>query len=106
MDSNKIILVVAQILAIPIEELLNRGKRKEQLYARYIAMAILREEGYSANDIAKIFTNWTRNCIANHCKDVFNDLIQYNREFKDMYLLAVKAVEDIEYESKNDTSAT
>ncbi|WP_149913519.1 helix-turn-helix domain-containing protein [Sphingobacterium cavernae] len=105
MKTNLIISTVSEALNISVDTILNKGRKTDQLYARYITIAILREEGYSTNEIAILFNNYTRNCIANHCTDVFKELIAYNRVFKDMYLQAVKAVEDLDYESENESPA-
>lgn len=105
MRTETIINAVASSLGVSKDLILQKGKKAIQLYARYITIAILREEGYNTNEIATIFSNYTRNCIANHCVEVFDELISYNRKFKDMYLMAVKAVEDLDYESENDSDA-
>jgi chromosomal replication initiation ATPase DnaA len=105
MKSNLILNTVSQALNIGVDTILSKGRKTEQLYARYISIAILREEGYSTNEITEIFNNYTRNCIANHCADIFKELIAYNRTFKDMYLKAVKAIEELDYESENESPA-
>jgi chromosomal replication initiation ATPase DnaA len=105
MEGQIILHTIAKALGYTVEEISSKGKKTSVLFARYIAIAILKEEGLKSDQIALLFSNFTRNVIANHCKEVFNDLINYNRTFKDMYLLAVKAVEDLEYESENESPA-
>lgn len=102
MKKRKILQLIAQELGYSVDDILTKGKKTNVLYARYITIAILREEGFGTNEIASLFTEWSRNNIANHCVEVFNNLLSYNRKFKDMYLMAVKAVEDSDYEDKND----
>lgn len=102
MKRRNILKLIAQELGYSVEDILTKGKKTDVLYARYITIAILREEGYSTNEIASLFTEWSRNNISKHCVEVFNDLLSYNRKFKDLYLKAVKAVEDSDYEDEND----
>lgn len=105
MDKMKIVELVSNSLGFTKERVLSKGQTKHLIYTRYIVVAILREEGYSNGNIKELFSKFSRNSIANHFKEVFNGLLEFNKEFKEMYLKAVKAVEDYEYESENDTSA-
>lgn len=105
MEAVKLLSIISEALGVSTEKILKHGKVKKQLYARYIAVAILREEGYSDQELRDLFSNFSRNMISNHCPEVFENLINYNREFKDMYLTAVRAVEDQDYEDENDTPA-
>lgn len=89
-----IVNIAAEAMGVSLSEVMEKQKKKTALYARYIIMGILREEGYNTNEIAELFKDWTRNSIANHCVKVFDELLSYNRQFKDMYLSAVKAVEE------------
>ncbi|HCU45430.1 MAG TPA: hypothetical protein DF610_11735 [Sphingobacterium sp.] len=102
MTKQQIIAKVAEVLGFSVDELLTKGRKTDVVYARYITMSILRVEGFSDNDIADVFTQWTLNNIANHCREVFDSLISYNRKFKDMYLKAAKAVEDLDDEIQNE----
>lgn len=102
MKKHKILNIVAQELGYSIDDILSKGRKADVLYARYIAIAILREEGYTTKEIGSLFTAFSRNSISIHYVLVFNDLLSYNRKFKDMYLKAVRAVEDYDYEDKND----
>lgn len=102
---NKIVTIVAEALGTTTTMITSKGQKTDQLYVRYITIAILREEGYSIDQITEIFTLFARNTIANHCVEVFDDLLRYNKKFKEMYLKAVKAVEEMKNESENDTSA-
>lgn len=105
MDKYKIVLTIAKLFNMEYDTLLH-GKYPEQVYfARYIAVMILREERLPTQEIMKVFTNKSRGYFDGHCMRCFRDLIAHNRVFKDMYLRAVKAIEDLEDESKNDTDA-
>lgn len=101
----ELIKLVSESLGLTSDRVLGRGQTKHLLYSRYIVVAVLREEGHSTNEIADLFILYNRNTIANHFKTAFDDLLSYNKEFKCMYLKAVKAVEDFENESKNESPA-
>lgn len=102
MNEQQIIDKVAEVLGFSSDEILIKGRKTDVLYVRYIIIAILKEEGFSVSQIAEVFTQWTRNNIANHCLEVFDSLLNYNRKFKDMYLKAAKAVEDMQDENENE----
>ncbi|WP_437918416.1 hypothetical protein [Sphingobacterium sp. LRF_L2] len=95
----RIIAIVAAALGYGVAELTIKGQSKQLLYARYITIAVLKEEGYETGEISHLF-GYSENHTRHHCAKAFNDLLDYNKEFKNMYLKAVKAVEDNEYEGK------
>lgn len=102
MTKLKIINTVSRALGFTVEEITTDCRKSLMLYTRYITIQILKEEGYSPEDIATVFTSYVAGSIKNHCSSVFDELIRYNRKFKDMYLLAAKAVEDQDNEIEND----
>jgi len=102
MNKLKIISTVAGSLGFTVEEITTDCRKSLMLYTRYIAIQILKEEGYSPEDIATVFTSYVLGSIKNHCQTVFDELVGYNQKFKAMYLLAAKAVEDQDNEIEND----
>ncbi|WP_336834049.1 hypothetical protein [Sphingobacterium siyangense] len=102
MNKLEIINTVAKSLGFTVEEITTDCRKSLMLYTRYIAIQVLKEEGYSPEDIATVFTSYVVGSIKNHCQTVFDELIRYNQKFKGMYLKAAKAVEDMDDENQNE----
>lgn len=100
-NKNVIVATVAEALGLSVKEVTTDCRKGGQLYARYIAIQILKEEGFSLTDISETFTHYVMHSIKHHCATVFDELVSYNQKFKNMYLLAVKAVEELENEIEN-----
>lgn len=70
----------------------NRGGNG--LLKRFVAVQVLTEEGYSPMEISAYFGLNRYNIM--YALRSFADLIETNREVKQLYLMATKAVEDLD----------
>lgn len=84
---------IALGLGCTYAKLTARSQDQATLLYRYIAVQILKEEGYKTYEIIEEFP-YSNHAIVTRFRNCFDDLIAHNRTFKTMYLKAVKAVED------------
>ena len=101
----KIARTIAQILGFEYDYFLHGRKTEEVYFARYITVGILKEEGFASLEIMKVFVGRSRGYIDGHAFESFNTLLSNNKKFKNMYLKAVQAVEELDHESENDTQS-
>jgi hypothetical protein len=70
------------------------GKSTEVLFARYVAIIMMHEEGIPHAEIARIFKMHRTNIY--YAIKTIDNLLGYNRPFKNMYLACIKRLAEME----------
>jgi hypothetical protein len=70
------------------------GKSTEVLFARYVAIMLMHEEGIGHVEIAGIFGMHRTNIY--YAMKTIDGLLQCNRPFKNMYLACIKRMAEME----------
>lgn len=78
--------------------------KQVRLAVKAVFIAIIKEEGYRNRHIIDCVDGWNHQNI-NYALKLFDAFIVTDKLTKELYLKAVKAVEDWDYESKNDAPA-
>lgn len=85
MTPVEIMAMVAKTCGVTTEQMLLRGKQDEIVFARYITIMLLMEEGYKNKDILALFPAHSKITILYNSKYSFNDLISYHIQFRRLY---------------------
>jgi hypothetical protein len=93
MIKEDIITLVQTLTGIELAGM-KRSKPETALFARYVAIVIMIEEGYSKPEVAACF-EVDRTSVYYALKSV-DDLLVYNKKFKKMYLACIKRIAEME----------
>jgi hypothetical protein len=88
---------------IPLVEMV-KDKRNENLEARYLAIVLMHEEGYSAPEMAKALG--IHRTSPHHALKSVDDLLSTYKPFKRMYLACIKRIADKENDNEIKVYAT
>lgn len=94
MKPVQIMEMVAEVCGVTVADMQGASRLPDILFAKYITVMILTEDQAADSEIIALFPKHNRIGILYHCRDTFNDLILYNRLFKNWYLECIKRLGD------------
>ena len=75
-DFGKVIKVVAELMDVTDQDILGRSRVQEIVDARWMAMVLMKEKGYSSRQIASLICHPTR--TVNNALNGFADRVRYS----------------------------
>lgn len=94
MRPAQIMEMVAEVCGVTIADMQGASRLSDILFAKYITVMILTEDQTDDSEIVALFPKHNRIGTLYHCRDAFNDLILYDRLFKNWYLECIKTLDD------------
>lgn len=96
---NEIIEVLASAWDCSVRACNPTSRRGNGLYKRFVLVQILCEEGFTDAEVQAQLPNLTRRNLL-YSRRVFAELLGTNSEIKTLYLTAVKALENLDYDDQ------
>lgn len=90
MTPAEILAMVSEACGVSVQEIQSRRKRDEVVFARYITVMLLKEEGFCNKDMLQLFPLHDRTTILYNSVDAFNELIDYHPHFRALYKRSLK----------------